>query len=141
MATHPQTVTAGLDQDTVERGVDGPFQAWEGDHTALVHVLWSAKHDGLTLDKDADAIASMILRSRWLAAERAETAVAASQHTEYGAARNAGDKVITGGQQDFRDLVTDRPDDFHYVKRGVTDWVAASRSEIPPRDSSNPQTW
>lgn len=66
-----------LDQDTREKGVDGPFEDWEGDHTALVHVLWSAKHDGLTLDKDADAIASMILRSRALAAR---TAQAIEQH-------------------------------------------------------------
>jgi hypothetical protein len=57
-----------LDNDTRQKGVEGPFEAWEGDHTALVHVLWAAKHDGLTLAKDFDEIASMILSSRFLAA-------------------------------------------------------------------------
>src|SRR5690606_1879434 len=64
-----------LDRDTRGKGVDGPFESWEGDHTALVHVLWAARHQGLTLDKDADTIASMILRSRFLAA-RIDAAIA-----------------------------------------------------------------
>lgn len=59
----------GLDNDTNERGTTGPFNAWEGDHTALVHVLWHAKHRGLDLAKDDAEIASMILHSRWLAAQ------------------------------------------------------------------------
>ena len=57
-----------LDNDTLQKGIEGPYEAWEGDHTALVHVLWAAKHDGLTLEKDFDTIASMILHSRFLAA-------------------------------------------------------------------------
>lgn len=35
---------------------------WRGDHTALVHVLWAAKRDGLTLD-DADKLATFIRSS------------------------------------------------------------------------------
>lgn len=60
-----------LDLDTSTEGTGGPFEAWEGDHTALVHVLWAAKREGLTLEKDADAIASMVLNSRFLAAHTA----------------------------------------------------------------------
>ena len=28
-----------LDNDTRQKGTEGPFEPWEGDHTALVHVL------------------------------------------------------------------------------------------------------
>lgn len=56
------------DNDTLRKGAEPPFEPWEGDHTALVHVLWAAKHDGLTLADDCDEIASMVLRSRFLAA-------------------------------------------------------------------------
>ena len=62
---------AGLDGDTIDHGTDGPFDYWESDHTALVHVLWNAKHNGLTLQNDADQIASLINQSRWLAAQNA----------------------------------------------------------------------
>lgn len=58
-----------LDNDTNEYGTTGPFKDYEGDHTALVHVLWAAKRRGLNLEDDADAIANMIMRSRWLAAQ------------------------------------------------------------------------
>ena len=58
------------DVDTMTKGTAGPFEAWEGDHTALVHVLWAAKRSGLSLD-DADAVAELILQSRWAAAYRA----------------------------------------------------------------------
>ena len=61
-----------LDNDTRQKGTDGPFEPWEGDHTALVHVLWTAKRAGLTLENDFDAIATMILRSRFLAARIAQ---------------------------------------------------------------------
>lgn len=62
---------AHQDLDTQQKGTDGPFEPWEGDHTALVHVLWAAQRAGLTLAGDADEIASMILRSRALAARTA----------------------------------------------------------------------
>lgn len=51
----------------------GPFEPWESDHTALVHVLWDAKRRGLTLD-DADEIAGLIRQSRWMAAAEADAA-------------------------------------------------------------------
>lgn len=51
VTSHGITHTEHLDLDTVERGTDGPFENWEGDHTALVHVLWSAKHDGLIAER------------------------------------------------------------------------------------------
>lgn len=62
---------AGLDVDTVQFGTDGPFESWEGDSTALVHVLWDARHKNLTLKDDAATIADMIVGSRFLAAARA----------------------------------------------------------------------
>lgn len=46
------------------------FESWHGDHTDLVHVLWDAKHNGLTLADDCDEIASRIMDSRWIAAVR-----------------------------------------------------------------------
>lgn len=55
------------DLDTLTKGLAGPFEPWESDHTGLVHVLWSADHENLTI-KDADQVASMILASRWMAA-------------------------------------------------------------------------
>jgi hypothetical protein len=61
---------AGYDSDTVQFGTDGPFQPWEGDSTALVHVLWNARHRGLTLKDDGPAIAEMIVASRCVAAVR-----------------------------------------------------------------------
>ncbi len=60
----------GLDLDTITYGTEGPFLPWEADHTALVHVLWCARHRGLDTDRDAEAIAAMIERSRFLAAHR-----------------------------------------------------------------------
>lgn len=62
-----------LDLDTQQKGVEGPFESWEGDHTALVHVLWHARSDGLIpRETDCDDLASRIMRSRWMAAARAE---------------------------------------------------------------------
>lgn len=59
-----------IDNDTWQYGgTAGPFKPWEHDHTALVHVLWAAKHEGWTLQDDCDKIAGLILRSRWLAAQ------------------------------------------------------------------------
>ena len=74
----------GLDLDTFERGTEPPFDDWEGDHTALVHVLWSAKHEGLTLDTDCDAIASMVMQSRWLAKQRHDAAGEQGRASEEG---------------------------------------------------------
>lgn len=62
---------AKLDNDTRQFGVEPPFKDWEHDHTGLVHVLWAAKHRGLSLSSDTDEIASMIMHSRWLAAQKA----------------------------------------------------------------------
>lgn len=73
------SIDIDTDTDTAFKGLDAPFDYWEDDHTALVHVLWSAKHQGLTLQGDADEVARMILRSRWLAAAKAR-AVAEDRH-------------------------------------------------------------
>jgi len=59
-----------VDLDTFQRGTEGPLEHWESDHTSLVHVLWDARRRGLSLENDADEIAGMILKSRWLAAQR-----------------------------------------------------------------------
>lgn len=49
--SHGRTYTEHRDLDTIEKGTEGPYEYWEGDHTALVHVLWSAKHDGLIAER------------------------------------------------------------------------------------------
>lgn len=46
------------------------LKPWDGDHTALVHVLWDCRHDGLTLKDDPDKVAARIHRSRWMDAVR-----------------------------------------------------------------------
>lgn len=102
MSTHPPRVErykptdterraayeAGLDNDTIDNGTTGPFDYWESDHTGLVHVLWNAKHKGLNLKDDADKIATLILRSRWLAAQNSK-AVDAAEKTRLDAEEKA----------------------------------------------------
>ncbi len=58
------------DRNTIERGVEPPFEPWEADSTALRHVLISVLADGYRFERDADVIAGIILRSRWLAATK-----------------------------------------------------------------------
>lgn len=45
------------------------IQPYDSDHTALVHVLWEAQRRGLTVS-DPDALAALIMRSRWMRAVR-----------------------------------------------------------------------
>jgi hypothetical protein len=45
------------------------IQPYDSDHTALVHVLWAAKHEGITIS-DADELAAHIMRSKWTKAVR-----------------------------------------------------------------------
>lgn len=45
------------------------IQSYDSDHTALVHVLWEAQRGGLTIS-DPDALASLIMRSKWMRAVR-----------------------------------------------------------------------
>lgn len=59
-----------LDPDTWQKSAEGPFEDWESDFTGLIHVLWSARHQGITIQGEADTVARMILRSRWFAAAR-----------------------------------------------------------------------
>lgn len=42
------------------------IEPWDSDHTALVHVLWREGIHG----SEADALASKIMRSKWLRAVR-----------------------------------------------------------------------
>lgn len=44
-------------------------QPWDSDHTALVHVLWAAQRDGLTVER-ADELAAHIMCSKWFRAVR-----------------------------------------------------------------------
>lgn len=88
-----------VDNDTRRKGVEGPFEYWEGDHTALVHVLWAAKHDGLTLEKDFDAIASMVLSSRFLAARTAQAIEVHDRAKAAAALREAVDKEIADAER------------------------------------------
>lgn len=43
------------------------IHSYDSDHTALVHVLWAAERDGVTI-KDADELASRIMESKWMRA-------------------------------------------------------------------------
>jgi hypothetical protein len=72
MTTAAPAYDRSLDVDTLQKGTEGPFEDWEGDHTALVHILWHARWDGLDLAADAEVLADRIMRSRWIAAARAE---------------------------------------------------------------------
>lgn len=45
------------------------IQPWDSDHTALVHVLWAAERQGLTIS-DPDALAAHIMGSKWMRAVR-----------------------------------------------------------------------
>lgn len=84
LAANHETTDSAIDPDSYFKGLDGPFDYWEDDFTALVHVLWSAEHHGLTLQGDAEEVARTILRSRWLAASKAR---AAAQEDSGSAAR------------------------------------------------------
>lgn len=48
---------------------DETIKPWDHDHTALVHVLWEAERNGLTIC-DADQLASLIMASHWMRAVR-----------------------------------------------------------------------
>lgn len=60
MSVAPEEYDGGAEEDA--------SQPWESDHTALVHVLWRCDHQGLTLTRDFDKIASEIMRSQWMQA-------------------------------------------------------------------------
>jgi hypothetical protein len=65
-----------LDLDTNQYGTVGPFEPWEHDHTALVHVLWHLQRSRLTLtEPDLSDVADRIMRSRWFAAALADGTV------------------------------------------------------------------
>jgi hypothetical protein len=49
--------------------VEKEIQPYDSDHTALVHVLWQAQRGGITIS-DADALASLIMQSKWMRAVR-----------------------------------------------------------------------
>jgi hypothetical protein len=49
------------------------IQPWDSDHTALVHALWAAQREGLTV-READALASRIMQSKWMRAVRQHAA-------------------------------------------------------------------
>jgi hypothetical protein len=46
------------------------IQPYDSDHTALVHVLWDAQREGMTI-RDADALAEHIMASKWMQAVEA----------------------------------------------------------------------
>ena len=52
---------------------DRQFKPWESDHTALVHVLWGLRDEGVIgRDVDCDTLASRIMQSEWMQAVRQE---------------------------------------------------------------------
>jgi len=91
-----------IDTDTLANGVEGPFETWEGDHTALVHVLWAAKHAGLTLQSDCDEIASMVMHSRFLAARTALAIADHERQAETAKERALADVELVGDVEDGR---------------------------------------
>lgn len=68
-----------MDNDTEQYGVAGPYKPWESDSTGFVHILWAARRAGLTLEKDADEIATMVMGSRWLQAVKAHAPSSVSE--------------------------------------------------------------
>ena len=74
---------AQTEEQTMRR-TDDPIQPYDSDHTALVHVLWDARRDGVTIE-DADELASRIMRSRWMQAVQVH-AVEKDQTRDSGAA-------------------------------------------------------
>lgn len=51
---------------TTANPTQGTVKHWEGDHTALVHVLWDARSEGLLPpETDFDALARHIRRSEY----------------------------------------------------------------------------
>jgi hypothetical protein len=52
---------------------DEQIKPYDSDHTALVHVLWAAERDGVTI-RQADELASRIIRSKWMRAVRLHAA-------------------------------------------------------------------
>lgn len=59
---------------------------YDSDHTALVHVLWSAQHDGLIpKDTKCDDLAQKIMTSRWFMAVKLHAAEAKLRELDPGA--------------------------------------------------------
>lgn len=83
-----------LDLDTQQKGTDGPFEDWEGDHTAFAHVLWAARRKGLTLESDTDEIVSMLLASRALDARTAQAIARHEKDTANEQLRASADALI-----------------------------------------------
>ena len=46
---------------------DDAIEPYDSDYTALVHVLWEARRAGVTIS-DPDALAALIMQSKWLKA-------------------------------------------------------------------------
>lgn len=63
-----------MSADTPVTGQAQIPEVWRADHTALVHVLWEAKHAGLSLD-DADELARLIRSSEYQRAVQELSAV------------------------------------------------------------------
>lgn len=92
-----------------------PIDPWDSDHTALVHVLWDARRDGLTIE-DADRLASKIMQSRWMRAAR--------QHAGEAVVKRLRDE---GEREAFMDSTT-----YEEVAELVEDMIAPARK--PGRD-------
>jgi hypothetical protein len=54
------------------------IEPWDSDHTALVHVLWAAKRQGVTIS-DADDLAQHIMCSKWMKAVRLHVGAEAAE--------------------------------------------------------------
>ncbi len=107
-----------LDLDTRTKGTDGPFEAWEGDHTALVHVLWHAHHEGLTLEKDFDTIATMVMQSRFLTAHTAAAIDRDRVARAMAALRTEVDRIITEAERHEASATDERARETDAAGRG-----------------------
>ena len=80
-------------------------QPWDSDHTALVHVLWAAQRDGLTVER-ADELAAHIMRSTWCRAVRQHAVEAEATPP----AREAEKPCETCGDAGWRWFIADGKD-------------------------------
>jgi hypothetical protein len=122
---------AEVDLDTYQKGVEPPFQYWEDDHTALVHVLWSVRRNGvMPASEDADAIATRIARSDWHSAVRAE-GVLADGATGNAATSQAALRDVLQSLQDDSTLSGDVNVSDLATRIWRSRWLAAARHSGP----------
>jgi hypothetical protein len=122
-----------VDLDTYQKGANPPFDYWEDDHTALVHVLWAARRQdvlGAMHINNCDEIASRIMRSRWHVTVRAEGVLPEGSnggaHSSLGALTDALQALAADG-------ILPADADLRNLARRIwrSRWLAAARASGP----------